>query len=230
MGALDTLNGTGAALALDNNGDIPETAIPATVARDTEINNGTLTFSGGATGTFTANQAGNTAITIPTANNGTLTVNSGTGLTGSGTFTANQAGNGTITLSHSDTSSQGSVNNSGSNFIQDITLDAFGHVTGITSAAAGGGTTTIIGTGSYVLMGTNRRNFAYNEGTTIAPNGDGNERYGVVYGDSGGSTSGGDFQQRTTTRQGGAISGGTWRSQSAGITNQRGIRLMTRIS
>ena len=42
-------------------------------------------------------------------------------------------------VNHNDTSSQASVNNSGSNFIQDITLDTYGHVTAITSAAAAGG-------------------------------------------------------------------------------------------
>ena len=39
-------------------------------------------------------------------------------------------------FSHEDTSSQASVNNSGSTFIQDITLDTYGHVTAITSADA----------------------------------------------------------------------------------------------
>jgi len=72
--------------------------------------------------------------------NGTLTVQGTGALGGSGTFTANQSGNATISISHSDTSSQGSVNNSGSNFIQDITVDTYGHITGITSAAVGGGT------------------------------------------------------------------------------------------
>jgi hypothetical protein len=38
------------------------------------------------------------------------------------------------TFSHSDTSSQGSVNNSGRTYIQDITLDTYGHITGIVSA------------------------------------------------------------------------------------------------
>ena len=58
------------------------------------------------------------------------TYNVGGGLTQSGT-----------TFYHADTSSQGSINNSGSNFIQDITVDTYGHITGITSAAAGGDTT-----------------------------------------------------------------------------------------
>ena len=40
----------------------------------------------------------------------------------------------TITINHDDTSSQASVNNSGRTYIQDITLDTYGHVTGITSA------------------------------------------------------------------------------------------------
>jgi hypothetical protein len=82
-------------------------------------------------------------------------VTAGSGLSGGGT-------SGTVTLSHSDTSSQGSVNNSGSNFIQDITLDTYGHITGITSAAAGGGgniasdftVTAYAGTFSYQLTTT----------------------------------------------------------------------------
>lgn len=59
-------------------------------------------------------------------------VTAGSGISGGGT-------SGTVTVSHADTSSQGSVNNSGSTFIQDITLDTYGHITALTSAAAGGG-------------------------------------------------------------------------------------------
>ena len=54
-------------------------------------------------------------------------VTAGDGLTGGGT-------SGTVTISHADTSSQASVNNSGRTYIQDITLDTYGHITGITSA------------------------------------------------------------------------------------------------
>ena len=48
------------------------------------------------------------------------------------------SGNGGIsitgsTISHTDTSSQASVNNSGRSYIQDISLDSFGHITSITS-------------------------------------------------------------------------------------------------
>ena len=41
----------------------------------------------------------------------------------------------TVTVNHDDTSSQASVNNSGNTVIQDVTLDTYGHVTGLTSAA-----------------------------------------------------------------------------------------------
>jgi len=53
-------------------------------------------------------------------------VTAGSGISGGGT-------SGTVTVSHADTSSQGSVNNSGSTFIQDVTVDTYGHITGLTS-------------------------------------------------------------------------------------------------
>jgi len=43
-----------------------------------------------------------------------------------------------VTINHDDTSSQASSNNSGQTFIQDITLDTYGHVTGIGTATASG--------------------------------------------------------------------------------------------
>lgn len=55
------------------------------------------------------------------------TITAGSGLSGGGT--------GNVTLSHADTSAQASVNNSGTTFIQDITLDTYGHITGIGSAS-----------------------------------------------------------------------------------------------
>ena len=62
----------------------------------------------------------------------TFTINTGVtaggGLTGGGTLNA------TRTISHADTSSQGSSNNSGRTYIQDITLDTYGHVTGLATA------------------------------------------------------------------------------------------------
>ena len=62
-----------------------------------------------------------------TTNTGDITgVTAGSGISGGGT-------SGTVTISHEDTSSQGSVNNTGGTVIQDVTLDTYGHVTGLVS-------------------------------------------------------------------------------------------------
>jgi len=74
--------------------------------------------------------------TIPTVNNATITLaagNSGITMDTDNQFTTNQSGNEEITISHADTSSQASVNNSNQTVIQDVTLDTYGHVTGLTS-------------------------------------------------------------------------------------------------
>ena len=76
----------------------------------------------------------NGATNTTNPNNATISIAAGTSLSGGGSFTTDQSGNGTITINHADTSSQGSVNNSGRTYIQDITLDTHGHITGITSA------------------------------------------------------------------------------------------------
>jgi hypothetical protein len=86
-----------------------------------------------------------------TTNVGDITgVTAGAGITGGGT-------SGTVTVSHADTSTQGSVNNSGRTFIQDITLDTYGHVTGIVSATDADtftGTVTSVATGGGLTGGT----------------------------------------------------------------------------
>ena len=96
----------------------------------------------GATQVITRNQVDyNTDIantpSIPTVNYATITLsagNSGITMDVDNEFTLNQSGNETITIGHADTSSQASVNNSGRTYIQDITLDTYGHITGLTSA------------------------------------------------------------------------------------------------
>ena len=74
--------------------------------------------------------------TIPSAaNDATITLQGGGGITTTiGNFTTNQSSAETLTISHSDTSSQASVNNSDGTVIQDIFLDTYGHITGLGSA------------------------------------------------------------------------------------------------
>jgi|5_EtaG_2_1085323.scaffolds.fasta_scaffold09417_1 hypothetical protein len=80
--------------------------------------------SGDITGVTLAGDSGSAS---DTSANVDLTIAGGNAITTSGSST-------TITINHDDTSSQASVDNSGRTFIQDITLDTYGHVTGITSA------------------------------------------------------------------------------------------------
>jgi hypothetical protein len=80
--------------------------------------------SGSATqGTFTLGD-GVTTITASSA---------GISLTGDSTWSANQTAASTFNIAHADTSNQVSVDNTGNNVIQDITLDTFGHITGLIS-------------------------------------------------------------------------------------------------
>lgn len=72
---------------------------------------------------------------LPSPNNATITITAGDAIDGGGTFTTDQANNANITLNHADTSTQGSVNNPTNTFIQDITLDTYGHITGLVSQA-----------------------------------------------------------------------------------------------
>jgi len=74
--------------------------------------------------------------------------------------------NGTV-FSHTDTSSQASVNNSGRTYIQDITLDTYGHVTGLTSA-----TETVTDTNDFVdgisVSGTTTKTITLSRTGTLA--------------------------------------------------------------
>ena len=64
-------------------------------------------------------------------NNSTITITAGNALDGGGSFTLNQVANGAITIDHEDTSSQASVLGTGGSVIQEVVIDTFGHVTGL---------------------------------------------------------------------------------------------------
>ena len=80
---------------------------------------------------------GSSWVVIPSGDepSGTVTsigISNGGGLSVSGSPVTS---NGTITVSHADTSSQASSSNSGRTYIQSITLDTYGHVTGLSTAS-----------------------------------------------------------------------------------------------
>lgn len=116
------------------------TSLPAAAAGNTGytykvITNGTYQSIAAKDGdTFISNGSSWTLIPSGDEPSGTVTnveISNGGGLSVSGSPITSS---GTITISHADTSSQASVNNSGRTYIQDITLDEYGHVTGISSA------------------------------------------------------------------------------------------------
>ena len=125
------------------------------------------------------------------AGNGQITITGGGALNGSGSFTTNQASNTTITLNH-DTSSATSSNNSGNTFIQDITLDSYGHITALGTATAS------TGGGGIIKMGTS---YTYPAGDYVAWNPQNNQYYWQVNhnGSSVGQTNGQYLYFTTTT-------------------------------
>lgn len=93
--------------------------------------NDVLTFTntdrGSSQNIFKTVAPSNGASATADVNNDTLNLTQGAGINTVG------SGDNIITISHADTSSQASINNSGNNVIQDITLDTFGHITGLVS-------------------------------------------------------------------------------------------------
>ena len=127
------------------------------------IGNGTFTVSGSSglagSGSMTANQSGNSSAGLTNTdkgssqnifkniavrnladsvlgtvvadnNNDTIYLDAGN----SGITLSVAAGSDHISINHADTSNAGSVNNTGRSYIQDITLDTYGHITAISSA------------------------------------------------------------------------------------------------
>ena len=64
-----------------------------------------------------------------------------------------------ITFAHADTSTQASSNNSGTTFIQDITLDEFGHITGIGTATTSSAWSGLTGSPPNVSTFTNNAGY-----------------------------------------------------------------------
>jgi hypothetical protein len=98
-------------------------------------------------------------------NNDTLTIVGGNAIT-----VTTDSGTDTLTINHSDTSSQASSNNSGRTYIQDVTLDTYGHVTGLQTA-----TETVINTDErytfdvVAAAGSNNNPYLKIEGSTENP-------------------------------------------------------------
>lgn len=110
-----------------------------------------LNVSGNGTTSQFLRSDGDGSFTWATPTN--TTYSAGNGISLSGTTFSVAAGGGLTQdasgLSHTDTSTQSSVNNSGNTVIQDVTLDTYGHVTALGSATIIAPTTN--GTTGYVL-------------------------------------------------------------------------------
>ena len=83
--------------------------------------------------TYTLPDATGTVALTSNISDATITITAGGGLITGGSFSLNQSSDATITINHEDTSSQASVDNSGLTVIQDVTLDTYGHTTGLAS-------------------------------------------------------------------------------------------------
>lgn len=109
-----------------------------------------------------------------------MAISNGGGLSVSGSPITSS---GTITISHADTSSQTSVNNSGRTYIQDVTLDEYGHVTGLSSA-----TETVTDTNTtYTLNVSGTGDNATKVGLVAGGSGSGTNWYTIPYATSAGT-------------------------------------------
>jgi hypothetical protein len=148
-----------------------------------------------------------------TVGDGAMTVTAGSGLSGGGQLgTANQSGASSVTVSHADTSSQASVDNSGRTYIQDITLDTYGHITGIASA-----TETVVNTDTTYSAGSGLNLAGTTFSVTDAPKWTtartlsltGDASGSVSWDGSGNATLSVNIADATVLSQGGDITGST---------------------
>ena len=158
--------------------------------------------------------------------NGSLSYNSA-----NGTFTYSPptaAGLGALTA-HPNISAASSSNNSGSTFIQDITLDSNGHVTGIATATASSSTTTTLGAvGTYAWLGSTANGQGFLAGSTYTA-----ASHNLVYA---GFVSTTVFSDDTAATIQGSAPSGSWRAMgnaangSTFAANREGSTLFLRIS
>ena len=91
---------------------------------------GSVSFNGTKNVTINSTiNANSVALGNDTTGNYVATVAAGGGIDVAGSGSENAG----VTVSHSNTSSQASVNNSNGNVIQDVNVDTYGHITGLTS-------------------------------------------------------------------------------------------------
>jgi hypothetical protein len=168
----DSHTGTGTGTTMvGSTSSVPELLFEGAngISTETNSNNGTLTIDGsGVVGSYTwtvHDDTGSVAVT-----NGTHIQWGGT-VSGSGTSGSPYV----FPANHPTISAASSVNNSGSTYIQDVTLDSNGHVTGITSAAVtypfsefnvadGYGTTSAVNDGNTVTFSGSGGIYVSNDG------------------------------------------------------------------
>jgi len=148
-------------------------------------------------------------------------------ITGGNAITTSGGGseNATVTVNHADTSSQASVNNSGNTVIQDVTLDTYGHVTGLTSTTISTTTLPV----SYFAIGDYTMAMVFTNGTQATAAGStraGNNLIPVVFQANDGSL--GTSFETAAVKRGSSTMSGTWRNNSGSGVNGENIVIWVR--
>jgi hypothetical protein len=176
---LANLGYTGATNA--NNYSLPEATATARGGielfsnTDQSVAANSVSATSGRTYGIQLNSAGQAVVNVPWSDTNTdtnTTYSAGNGISLSSTTFSVAAGGGltqtSTGLSHSDTSSQASVNNSSGTVIQDITLDTYGHITAISSANLDGRYYTETETNSFLNLKANLNGATFTGDLTVS--------------------------------------------------------------